>query len=123
MRERILGQIASGRQHCEAVEKQLGQNPAPALKTLMDLHRVLILQLTTQASADPALLEVVTSCMKPVMEFAKLELKGREFALDEQKFELLKAKAAQADKAKEVTGSALSPEEKQLKLRQIFGMT
>ena len=99
MRERILGQITSGRQHCDAVEKQLDRNPAPELKTLMELHRVLILQLSTQAGTDPELLEMVSSAMKPVMEFAKLGIKERELALDQQRFDLFKRKADAYDRA------------------------
>lgn len=52
----------------------------------------------------------------------ELALKSQALSLDREKFELLKAKAEQADKAKQVTESDASPEEKQLRMRQIFGM-
>lgn len=52
----------------------------------------------------------------------ELKLKAQALELDREKFELLKAKAEQADKAKQVTESDASPEEKQLRMRQIFGM-
>lgn len=52
----------------------------------------------------------------------ELALKSQALDLDREKFELLKAKAEQADKAKQVTESDASPEEKQLRMRQIFGM-
>lgn len=54
----------------------------------------------------------------------QLALKKQQLSLDRDKFELLKAKAEQADKARATTeDESLTPEEKQLKLRQIFGMT
>ncbi len=87
MQDRLLGQIVSGNQHCEQIEKQFSKNAAPGLETLIKLHRVLILQLSTQASADPALLELVSAAMKPVMEFAKLQTKQEENALLRSKFQ------------------------------------
>jgi hypothetical protein len=44
-------------------------------------------------------------------------------AIDREKLELLKRKAAQAEAAQEVTGSQLTPEEKEAEYRRIFGMT
>lgn len=122
LQARLLGQITTGSRAIKEVEAQFAKTDAPALESLVKLHRVLIMQLATQASADPAMIELVTGAMKPVLEFAKLELKGREFALDQEKFALLKAKAEQADAAKQVTDSNLSPEEKQLKMKEIFGL-
>lgn len=120
MRERILSQITSGRQHCDAVEQQLDRNPAPELKTLMELHRVLILQLSTQAGTDPELLEMVTSAMKPVMEFAKLGIKQQELALDQKRFQRecgeLFLKWAEDQRAREI---AASPATNAAKIEQL----
>lgn len=120
LQSRLLTQITTGSRACKEVEAQFSKTDAPALESLVKLHRVLIMQLATQASADPANIELITSAMKPLLEFAKLELKGREFALDQEKFELLKAKAAQADQAKEVINSTLTPEEQRLRLKEIL---
>src|ERR1017187_2875325 len=50
LQARLLGQITSGARQCRDVEKQFGKNPAPELETLIKLHRVLILQLSTQGN-------------------------------------------------------------------------
>ncbi len=52
----------------------------------------------------------------------RLNLKARELDLDRQKLALLQRKAEQADQAKEVVTSALSPEEKQKAMKAIFGI-
>lgn len=52
----------------------------------------------------------------------KLGQKDRELTLDRERFELLKRKAEQAEAAEGVTRSDLSPEEKQARYRQIFGL-
>src|SRR5246127_423287 len=43
--EQLLGDITSGAQQCEQVEKEFAQNAAPDMETLLKLHRVLLLQL------------------------------------------------------------------------------
>ena len=53
----------------------------------------------------------------------RAKVKERELALSERKVKLLEAKAAQADRAKATLGeAALSPAEKEKKLREIFGL-
>lgn len=79
MQSRLLAQITTGARACKEVEAQFAKTEAPALDTLIQLHRVVIMQLATRAGTDPELIEVMTGAMKPVLEFAKLELKGREF--------------------------------------------
>jgi len=53
----------------------------------------------------------------------QLALKKQQLNLDREKFELLKKKAEQAEAAKQVVSSADTAEEKQAKLRAIFGMS
>ncbi len=86
MQERLLGQIASGSRQCKEVEAALGKNGAPELDTLIKLHRVLILKLSTEVNTKPETIEIVAQMMKPVMDYAKLEEKRRELALSEQKY-------------------------------------
>lgn len=50
-----------------------------------------------------------------------LVLKAEKLSQDARKLKLLEAKAAEADKAKEVTQSNLTPEEKELRIKAIFG--
>ena len=88
---KLLGQIASGAQQCRAVEKQFGSNPAPELETLIKLHRVLILQLSTQGNANPEFLKLADQLMRTAMEFVsgqtKAAHKERELNLAETKFQ------------------------------------
>jgi hypothetical protein len=81
--EALLGQIASGARACKEVQQQFAANPSPQLETLISLHRVLVMKLSTQAAVDPAMIELVTSLMKPVMDWAKLQekAKDREFEI------------------------------------------
>ena len=95
LQSRLLSQIASGAQQCAAVEKSFGKNPAPELETLVKLHRVLILQLSTQGNADPEYLKLADQLMRTAMEFVsgqtKLKIQERELvALAEEKFQLMK---------------------------------
>ena len=98
LQDRLLGQIASGARQCKEVEKQFGENPAPELETLIKLHRVLILQLSTQGNADPEFLKLADQLMRTAMEFVsgqtKFRQKERELNLAEEKFEFNAAKAA-----------------------------
>ena len=64
-----------------------------------------------------------TARFKAQMETAKLKLKEQQVSLDARRVALLEKKAAQADEARQVVESKATPEEKQLKLRQIFGMS
>lgn len=48
--------------------------------------------------------------------------KDRELSMTERRIALLERKAAQADAAEEVVTSTLTPEEKQAKMREIFGL-
>lgn len=73
-------------------------------------------QLAFEMSVSP------TADPKAVKAYFTLLLKYRDQDLEERRVALLEKKAAQADQAKDVVASALSPEEKQLKIRQIFGM-
>jgi hypothetical protein len=52
----------------------------------------------------------------------KLRQKDAEIALDRDRFELLKRKADQAEQAEGVTRSDLTPEAKQSRYREIFGL-
>src|ERR1051325_1315106 len=85
MREQLIEQIEAGARHCEGVERELGRNPAPELETLIKLHRVIILQLSAQTDAKPETVRLVTTLMKPVMDWARLQEQRKERELAEQK--------------------------------------
>jgi hypothetical protein len=86
IQERLLGQIASGARQCQEVERELGKSPPPDLETLIKLHRVLVMKLSTQANVDPSLFKALGYLMKPVLEFAKLQEKRAARELDETKW-------------------------------------
>lgn len=127
LHERLLGQIATGSRAHQEIEKQFSKNAAPELETLIKLHRVLIMQLSTQAAADPALLEMVSNAMKPVMDFAKLNLKRDELTLAKDKFEFDATREAmkKLDTLKAIKAdSKLTEEEKLQQARlELFGVT
>ena len=91
MQEQLLQQISTGAGQCKAVEKQFGRNPPPELETLIKLHRVLILKLSTEGNVDPEFLKLADQLMRTAMEFVsgqtKAAHKERELNLAETKFQ------------------------------------
>src|SRR4051812_19871189 len=73
---KLLGLIATGASQVKAVEKQFSQHAAPELETLIKLHRVLILQLSTQGATNPDMLKMADGCMRTVMEFVSGQTKA-----------------------------------------------
>jgi len=120
----LLQQIATGAKQCRDVEAQFSENPAPELETIIKLHRVLILKLSTQANVDPEMLELVARLTKPTMEYAKLMEKRREMELKEAKYRDMvneRKLAIEAELSKAKSSGGISTEtlhliEKELKL-------
>ena len=126
----LLAQIATGAQQCKAVERQFARNAAPELETLIKLHRVLILQLSTQGNANPEFLKLADQLMRTAMEFVsgqtKAAHKERELNVTEAKFRRetceLFLKWSEDKQAREVAGSNLSYTDKIEQLGQtMFG--
>ena len=69
------------------------------------------LDLAASPSCEPKALNILVG----------LILKAEQLAQDKRRLKILEAKAAQADAAKQVTQSTLTPEERDRKLRNIFG--
>ena len=90
-----------GAQQCEQVEKEFAEAAAPDTETLLKLLRVLILQLSTQASADPELIKLVNQSMRTVLEHARHEkrvaLQERRTVVLEEKFKLVKEEEARLE--------------------------
>lgn len=118
--QQLLSQISSGAKQCAEVEKAFGENPAPELDTLIKLQRVILLNLSTQATANPEMLDLISNSFRAVMDSEKLNLKRAELAQNERKLKLLEAKAAAFDQAKDVITSKLSPEEQKKRLKEIL---
>ena len=112
-REQLLNQIAAGARHCGQLEEHFGKNPPPELETLIKLHRVIILQLSAQMHSNPDAVRSVTTLMKPVMDWARLQEQRRERELAERKYRD-QVEAQKAALEREVnaakSGGGLSPE-------------
>lgn len=122
----LLSQIASGSRQSAEVEKQFSQNPAPALETIIKLHRVLIMQMATKSVDQPELVEVANSLTKTVMDFVsgqtKAEIEKQKLSQGERKIVLLEKKAAQADATEQTLSDAnLTPEQRQQRIKEIYG--
>lgn len=91
---------------------KLAQNPEFSAD---DIERVAQAVFTAETMED--------GNVKAYVALAKLRLAKQQVDLDRRRIELLEAKAAQADQAKEVAGDGkLSAEEKAARLKQIFRM-
>lgn len=122
----LLAQITNGARQVKDVESAFAKNPAPAIETLIKLHRVMILQLSTQAADNPDLLKLTDQLTRTVMEFiageTKAKLESGKLALAERRVQLLEQKAAAYDQMKAaVSSGGLTPEtltkiERELKL-------
>ena len=92
LQAQLLGQITTGAAQVRAVEKQFAKDPAPELETLIKLHRVLILKLSTAGNLDPELLKMADQLMRTAMEFVsgqtKFKQKERELAVSEGRFQM-----------------------------------
>lgn len=76
-----------------------------------------------QAYARNGDLDALSILSKILGDRRKLELKERDVALTERRIKLLEQKAAQADAARGVTADvALTPAEREAKLKEIFGL-
>lgn len=123
MQSALLAQIATGARTVKEVESEFAKHPAPGLETIAKMLRVFVLQLSTQANVQPELFELVTPLMKSVMDFAKLELAGKEFSLAKDKFEFDAAQAclAKLPELKAVSDAPkLTADEKAKAIQQIL---
>jgi hypothetical protein len=78
LQESLLARIAQGATLCRELEAQLRQHPAPELETIIKLYRVLLLKLSAEIQAVPDLRHLVSTLMKPVMDWARLEEKRKD---------------------------------------------
>lgn len=122
MQQVILDRISSGAQSAQQIAKAFDRAPAPEVEALIRLHRFIVHQLAVNGMAEPKLLATASAMMRPVMEWARLEDRAKDRALDERRVALLEKKAAQADETKAVVESDLDPEEKMRRIRQTFGL-
>lgn len=128
LQSRLLSQIATGARQCQEVEQEFSRNAAPELETLIKLHRVLILQLTTQGNANPEFLKLADQLMRTAMEFVsgqtKAAHKERELKVSEGKFQQATCEFFlqwfNDAKARDIANSTGSNAEKIAQLRQAY---
>lgn len=118
--ELTLSMIASGATMNRRIVAAYEENPAPEMATLVALIKTLIMQLSVQGAADPAMLELANQLFKSALDYLKEQGKGEDRKLEREKYELLKKKAEQADAAKQVIQSTLSPQEQRQRLKEIL---
>lgn len=95
LRAQLLGQITSGAQQCRDVEKAFARNPAPELETLVKLHRVLIMKLSTAGNTDPEFLKLADQLTNTVLNHLSAQTKA---AFKEREVSLAEAKQAEIKK-------------------------
>lgn len=122
LQERVLARITAGAEQSRQIEKQFSKDAPPEVDTIIKLLRVLIMQLSVQATAQPDLLDVVNPIMRSVLNFEKVKQKDRELTLDREKFEVETAEklldAALRQKADELNASNLSQADKIAAMRR-----
>ena len=96
LQKKLLGQITTGAKQCREVEAEFAKNPAPELETLIKLHRVLILQLSTQGNAAPEFLKLSDQLTNTVLNCISAQTKAR---FKEREVSLAEAKAAESKKS------------------------
>lgn len=88
--QRLLSEIVNGAERVKKVRTEFSENAPPDLQMLIDLHRVLILQMSTQAASNPDLIKLADQGLRTVMEFVTAQTrakhKDRELALAEGKW-------------------------------------
>ena len=85
--------------------------PARLARQTMRAIRSAALDLAASPSCDPKALSILVN----------LILKAEQLEQDKRRLKMLEAKAAQADAARQVTQSTLTPEERDARMRSIFG--
>ena len=105
-RNKVLADITSGSRDCKSFREQFENNPAPDMRTIVNLYQVLVMQFSTRAEVDPKLLQLADSMMRTAMEYnsgqTRAELEKRRLDLAERRVKLLEAKAAAYDRAQAI---------------------
>lgn len=116
---RLLESITRNAAKANEIEDAFQKNAAPVPQAVVKLVTQLAFEeITKGADLDK---DFIVKLTKLAVDSG---LKAKKLELDERKVSLLEAKAKQAEDAEKAMGDTkLSPEEKQQKLRQIFGMS
>ena len=117
--ERLLARIAQGARKADAVVQQLTRTKADTFTALMGfIGQLAFDQAVAEGEAfDPATLRDLGQLF---LSAKAEERKEREHALDERRVRVLEKKAEQAEQAKQVIESSLTPEEPRARLKEIL---
>lgn len=120
LQRRLLESIGKNARQANEIESEFAKNPAPVPQAVVKLVTQLAFEHLAGGARnlDP---EFVVKLVKLSVDSG---LKAKKLELDERRIELLEQKAKQADQAAAaVKDDGLTAEEKQARLRQIFGMS
>lgn len=122
----VISQWYSRRSLQQQIQAQLEQH-ASQVDSMVDFMRRELPQLDQEklerfAQNAFSVMALKNADPKVWVQIYRLQLQARELEIDREKLEILKHKAEQADKAKEIVTSKLSPDEKQKAMRAIFGL-
>jgi DNA-binding phage protein len=110
-RKHLLERLAQAAKLCREVKAMLRKEPGPELETIIQIHRLLVLQLSTEAQESPELLRLANLLIKPLMDWARLEETRKERELAEQKYRDQAAQEQAAlEKNKSAKSQALTPQ-------------
>ena len=107
-----LERIQRNNSVCESINVALRANADQIDESLFRMVSQLAFEISTSHNPDPAKLKMLVDCV----------LRLKSLSNDSEKIALLKQKAAQTDQCKEVAASALTPEQKQARYREILGL-
>lgn len=125
----LLATIASSSMGADEVSKTFAANTSKFYEPMMKLiERLAFEKMLNGEKVDVSSVVDLTNLLQQhfggLLKLRAEERKERELALKKEKLELeLRKYEAQFEKAKGTLDSKLTPEEKQQRLRQIFGMT
>lgn len=120
--ERLYDSIRSGSRVIDQVQAEALAAP-PSLAPLLKLLESFIAQVSVQGTM-PQKCELVPDLVRTAIQGHKAMIDADAAKLDREKFELIKAKAKLADDAEKVArDDSLTVEERQQRIRAIFGMS
>jgi hypothetical protein len=126
LEERLFGMIASGARMNADLDAAYATNPAPEVERLIQVTKTLIMSLQVEGAANPDFLKLANSMQQTVLNYLtgvnRAEIEKAKLALGERRVAVLERKAAQADQAEGVARSEMSPEEKAVRMKEIFGL-
>jgi hypothetical protein len=119
-RTEALERISQAAHNAKVLQKRFDENPSPLSAVSMNLVCQKAFEELMKGKID---VDAVESLLRLALSAQDQELKARKVEQDERKLKLMEAKAKQADEAEKTLGdSKLTTEEREKRMRQIFGL-